>query len=173
MSKDKKLVPDSPPVQIVVPQDDLKRLDEWLNFFKRLSPRVRLIRPGESDFEGLLGRAERKLREQKDIEPKFKIIGWPQAEEIAFVLLINSSLQPAEQLWEIRGTYLFCFGDRAFSPDHFEWDGDAEEDEGDSESFSLNGYAEDMISWNYITRLVVGKITDLQKQVPKMKIESR
>lgn len=173
MGTKKQAVPPAPPAQIIVEEEDLAQLDVWVNFFQKLSLRVRLIRPGESEFNGFLERAEGKLREKRVIEPSSQLVGWPREEQVAFALLINSARPgAAAPVYADDDIYFFCFGDLAFSPNYFGWDGDAENDNW-SNSFSLGRYSEELISWDFIKSRIIDKLKDLEKQIPKLQTKTR
>jgi len=156
MSKQKVAVPPAPREQIVIAQEDLSRMEEWTEFFRKLSPRVTLLKASEPAFKPLLAKAEADLRKAKTIESDYVLNGWPDEESMAFVIVVDSE------------PHFFCFGDVAFTPSHFQWDGDAEADI-DANSFSLGSYNPDLLSWKFITKLIVKKVRELENRVPKMR----
>ncbi len=170
MSETKQRVPSPPSEQIVIAQEDLNRLAKWVEFFQKLSPRVRLIpHTAEKNLNRILAQAEELLRQIKVIEPDYKLIGWPQQREVAFVLCLDSSPpRSGSTACGLNELYFFCFGGRAFTPTHFTWDG--EDETTYHRSYSLNSFSDDLLSWNFIAcELVVSRLKEFEQRVPKLK----
>lgn len=166
---DTPLVPEPPQEKIVISAEDETRLAEWISFFKGLSTRVKILLPKDDEFEGFLTRAEKTLREGKTIDDSYQLVDFPTEEWTAFVIQINES-EPGSIFkdYEWRDTFFFCFGDTAFSLDHFNWDGDAEAGNW-ATSYSLSTYSKDCLQWDFIKKLIVDNIKNLENRVPPLK----
>lgn len=104
--------------------------------------------------------------ELKEIYEKDAVIyDWPTKENVAFLLSYDSSMpgHPAEFL--AKNTYLFCYYNIAFSLHHFEWDGDGEENPF-CKSWSLKGYSEHALEWNFIAEIIKDRLEEIEKSVP-------
>ena len=125
-------VPEAPAEQVVIAQEDLQRLEDWISYFSRLSPRIKLFHGTDPGVAHLLSEMKKKFREEKGMPDDQKIIGWPTVATTAFLLEVDSSLPNSPRpLHEFSNVHFFCFNDLAFGPRHFEWDGEG------SETFSL------------------------------------
>ena len=157
-----------------IEQTNQKFQDAWVNYFKNLSPRIKIMFPGDEkfDFEKIkLNVAKLKRMDEEDID---KII-WPE-EKISFLLSFNSSILEEENNYLIMDTFLFYFGDIAFSLGHFEIDSQII-DEGGAytvaqykyfDTYSLSDYSDDLLEWKFIAKLIKGRIVDLENKVPPL-----
>lgn len=165
------MVPE-PPKEIVIEQEDSRRLTEWITFFQKLSPRISLHSVGNIDLIEFLQHAERTLREEKHISRDYTIRDLPMPDHIAFVIQINSSEPCAlftTHVW--RDTFFFTFGNIAFHLGHFEWDGEVNGSE-NSKSFSLGGYDRNLLTWEFIKNQIVRRVTELESRVPEKRQEA-
>lgn len=163
------LVPQPPSEKIVIPAEDEARLSEWISFFKQLSHRVKILLPKDDEFEGFIAKAERTLRKGKNIEDNYELIGFPTEEWTAFVILINEG-EPGSifETYTWMEIFFFCFGDIAFSLNHFNWDGDAEAGNWAS-SYSLASYSRDCLQWDFIKKRIVDRVRNFENRVPPFK----
>lgn len=167
------LIPKVPQVQNLDGKD-YEKLQSWIEYFNNLSKRVTVVTKEE---DGSVIALERMLEVARDIAEKdldFTHLGetlayWPKTDQVAFVLNLDTSYPHTQELGgnhapeEMR---IFCFGDMAFKPDYFEWDGDGEEDP-DCTTYSLRGYPKKVLSWSYITKLLIDQIKELEDRVPE------
>lgn len=160
------LVPEPPEEEVVIPAEDEARLKKWTDFFRGLSTRVKIILPKDDEFKGFLTKMNKVLREAKKISNEYEILDFPLEKNIAFVILVNES-EPGSifEVYDWSDAFFFCFDNVAFSLNHFQWDGDLEEDDWAS-SFSLKHYSKDLLYWDFIKKLIVGRLRDLEKRVP-------
>ncbi len=164
-------VPEAPAKAIVIPQEDQGRLDEWIRFFRNLSPRIRVVQPKDGDFgqfyEASFGKL-RKLLGGLGREEGGLIRGWPEKERIAFGVACDSALPGSSPAAYGTGDiWMFCFGNRAFSLNHFEGDADPENNHFPG-TYSLGGYAGELLEWAFIADLVIDKVRGLEDQVPQL-----
>lgn len=161
-----KIVPEPPPTQLVIPREGLQRVESWISFFKKLSPRVKILLPGDVRFCDFLVNTKNLARELVELNDDEEFIGWPTEEGVAFVVMIDSSnLGTRETVHRLDDIYFFCFGDLAFSAPYFNWDGDPEEDDC-SKTYSLRGYSGEALAWTYILSLIIGRVKELEARIP-------
>lgn len=161
-----------PPDPLVIPEEDLVRLERWMAFFRGLSSRVFVMQPRDDEFGDFLKKAEENLRERKFIGPDQIIIGWPTEERIAFVVSVNTA-SPGAIVSEhtLYDAVVFCFGDIAFRSHYFEWDGDAESNNW-VDTWSLASYPKSALSWSYLAGRIIDQVRKLEKQVPDLPAEA-
>ncbi len=171
MKKRNTLVPQPPPENLAISQEDLQRLNSWLEFFRQLSPRVKVIQALETELEILLEALEKEAREENHITEDSELVGWPKARNVAFVIMMNSAPPGSEiEEWKTDNKYIFCFDNVAFGAGYFEWDGDPDDECVGSPTYSLSGYPEDSLYWDFVRSLIVEKVVDLEQRVPAMKM---
>jgi len=157
-------VPEAPENQVVVEEIVQQRLKAWKEYFRGISPRVLLVDSTHDKFLTLhqkaLAYVKKRMRNEEYTVPTF-----PHESEIAFFVCLDSSLDTSCQKMEFTNLWIFTFGDRAFSPDHFQWDGDAEQNNW-ATTFSLGSYSKNLLTWKFISTLITRHIQDIQKQVP-------
>ncbi len=170
MKKREPRVPRPPTERLAIPQEDLRRLTSWMNFFRNLSPRLKVVPASEEGFENLLSALEQEVRVRRLIEPEYQLVGWPKSDNVAFVVTIDSHPpgSPFEDC-KIEDKHIFCFDNVAFGANYFEWDGDSDEECAGPATYSLSGYSEDSLYWEYVRTLIVDKVTDLEQRVPAIK----
>lgn len=159
-------VPEPPSAQVIISSVDMEKIERWIAFFKGMSERVHIVRPNDDRFDQFYSVAEENLRKRKIIENHCTIVGWPKESEIAFALAIDiahaGSLVPK---FDIEDSYFFCFGKKAFGVTYFEWDGDGDAGHYPT-TYSLKGYSEGALSWEYITKIITDRVKDLEDRVP-------
>lgn len=164
-------IPKNIPELEAIEQTNQKFLDGWVNYFKNLSPRIKIIFPEDEEFDFENIKVKTALfKGLGDDEPE-KII-WPK-NELAFLLLINSNILEGKVSFLIKDIYLFYFGDLAFSLDHFEADFEIIDSGSDSEdeynylgTYSMSNYVDLDLSWNFISKRIREYIKDLEDNVP-------
>lgn len=161
-------VPKPPEEQVVIEQQDPKRLQDWISFFKNLSPRVRVLEPGNAEFLHFYLSGEEVVRRLKQMQEDYILLNWPKREGIAFIIQYDTSLPKQKPVFEPENAYIFCFGSHVFGLGYFSWDGDAEQ--GDwATTYSLSDYSESALRWDYIKKIIMDRIAELERQVPEFK----
>lgn len=156
------LIPSEPKKQKCLDVANAGRLSRWVEYFRNLSSRITVIERDDPGMSDLLNELLAKTRRQRDIPEDELFVGWPTKDIVAFVLIICESppnrecVEPKQDM-----SYIFCLGDRAFHPGHFEWDGAAHREETNS-TWSLDGYTADLLSWDFIRGLIESRITELE-----------
>ncbi len=157
------LVIPEPPQPFVLGEKAKENLKKWINFFNNLSSRIWCR---DSFSEEILVMLESKAKSISNID-NGKIIDWPKQKDIAFFIYLNSSPKnDAESLLNTEEIFVFCFNDRAFGLDYFEWDGD--EYNQNCNTFSLSNYSEKALSWNYISEVIKNRLMQIEESVPKI-----
>lgn len=165
-------IPKNIPELETIGQTNQKFLDAWVNYFKNLSPRIKIIFPGDKNFNFEDIKTKTAALKNLDPEDKGKII-WPD-EKLAFMLIFDANVLGDKPEYFVRNTYLFYFGDIAFSLHHFEVDS-VIIDEGDAftateyeylGTYSLSSYSEDLLEWKFIATLIKSAIRDIENKVP-------
>ena len=169
MSTSRKVgVPESPKEQVIVSQEDLQRLEAWIEFFRKMSPRISVMLTRDDDFGGFMERSACALRSRKLINENYEIVDWPKEGEVAFVIRIDSSVPgSAVRTCNADDAYFFCFDDLAFGLLYFEWDGDPGNDNW-AETYSLASYSDHAVSWEYIASRIAEKVSELEDRVPPL-----
>ena len=156
-----------PPRPSPIKQRDQEYLDGWEEYYKTLSPRIRIIKVTQKYLDSL---KEQVLEEDKYIDIDMTLVDWPTADEVAFLIEWDSAYPGKYPILLLENTYLFCFGrkPRAFGVTYFEWDGDMEDDPRCS-TYSLSQYPQDALSWKYITKRIREGIEEIENSVPEPK----
>jgi hypothetical protein len=162
MSKE---IPESPKPEVVEDKSE-ERVKGWVDYFKRLSPRLKVIEPTDEEFQWVMDSSLLFAKDRIDRGREEYIADWPKPEEVLFVVVTDSSLVGHEPKFMTEDVRIFCVN-RAFGPDYFYWDGDGEEDP-DCRSYSLSSYSEKALSWNYVAKLIKDNLTRISKAVPKV-----
>lgn len=160
----KKVVPGNVPQLKKIDSKAEKFLKKWIFFFQNLSPRIRIILPGDKDFN-LENLKKVAISLQKSREVEFE--GWPESENVAFIILLDLSYPLHPKKIEPEDCYVFCYKDIAFGLTYFEWDGDGETDPF-CKTYSLSNYIDIALSWKYISKLVSDKIKDIENSIKEL-----
>lgn len=145
-----------------------KNVEGWITYFANLSPRIKLIRNTDSEFDiDKLHQIARDVIEHMD---ENQTILFPTKENVAFVILVDSNKFGPEPVYWGMDTYLFCSGNCAFSLSHFTQDSDSLDDEGERweyfDTYSLRDYSEDCLFWKYIAKIIRYRIKEIEQKVP-------
>ncbi len=154
-------VPEAPSEQVSIPQEDLQRLEEWISYFERLSPRIKLFRRTDAGVPYLLSELEKEFRKKTLMDDDQKIVGWPTVSTMAFMIQIDSSLPGLPPLKKLNDVRFFCFDDRAFAPNYFRF--------GDNEYVSLEEWTSKTLSWDFIRARLEEELVHLESRVPKLR----
>lgn len=124
--------------------------------------------PTDEEFGRIIPGVERFICEQKEVETD-DVRGLPGRDiEVAFVVKIDSSspgsIGPA---YRYEDMVFFCFGNVAFRPGYFEWDGDPENNI-HVNTYSLRSFSRNALSWKYLASLIFQDIQGLEKLVPRL-----
>lgn len=150
-----------PPSPETIDEKNQEYLQKWILYFKRLSPRVKVILNKNSKFN--LDFFLSKVKEWIN-EGEVEVEDWPTEEQLAFIISIDSSLPKEKPKHLIEDTYFFCYGNVAFSLRHFERDSINEESM--NSVFSLFDYSEDLLEWKFICSLIKKRLEEFKKYVP-------
>ncbi len=96
-----------------------ENLDSWIIFVQNISSRIRIIDPHDGTFD--LDELKKQICEEFFCIDEDKLLGWPEKENIAFLLAINKS-HSEEEVYDYKDFFCFCFKDYAFGLDYFEQD---------------------------------------------------
>ena len=162
----KRKVISPPPSLEKVEEENLANIEGWKKYFSGLSDRIVIKAPSAEEL------AEMKKQTIEFMRIDGELVGWPDREQLVFAVSINSALPGLKPEYLFGDTYLFCYGDIAFSLTHFEWDGEPEEDPVCID-YSLRNYEPELLSWEFmanlikatLVRLVEGKL--VIKKAPK------
>lgn len=165
-------VPKNIPEPETIEQTNQKFLNDWVNYFKNLSPRIKIIFPKDKEFDFEKIKIKTALLKELEEGEQEKII-WPK-NEIAFLLAIDSNILEEKPSFLVKDVHLFYFGNLAFSLDHFDADCEVIGSEGDflgieynySGTYSISNYGATALSWNYISELIRRYIKELENKVP-------
>lgn len=160
---------DPPPDIEKINDSSLKNLAAWINYFQEMSDKIKILLPDDEDFSDNLKEMKKLAIQICRVDPELgeKITGWPEINEIAFVICVNSA-NPSQKKprYEGKDVRIFCFRDRAFALGYFSWDGDAEDDPSCT-TFSLNSFTGNSLSWEYISDRILDQIKKLSQTVPE------
>ncbi len=157
------MIPQVPRKTKTIPRQSEARLRAWIAHLSNLSTRIRVKLPNEKGFDSFLLSIQNWIRMTKHLMEGDTILDFPKAENIAFVVCLDSSsTQDTKYLYQ--DVRIFCFGDVAFQPGYFEWEG--ETITGRNNTYSLYSFSGKVLSWGYITKLLVTRIQELEKVVP-------
>lgn len=174
MKNELEIIP-KPPEQVVLDEIAEKRLEEWVDYFKKLHPRIRVVRVSDDDFDKRFEQAYKIVQylvngvtdELIPVDP-YEIIGWPNKSKVAFLLSYDRSFPGHEPKYDDRSTYVFCYHNHAFGLNYFHSDSSLDEGEDyDPRSYSLDSYVENALSWAYITSLINERIEEIEQSVPQ------
>ncbi|MCM2339121.1 MAG: hypothetical protein NDI62_01550 [Burkholderiales bacterium] len=168
--EEKLLVPDPPQVTIVVEEKAKENLQKWISFIKNLSPRILIEDNISRERLYSLYNASRKLCH---LDEDDQIVDWPELQDVAFVVFINSSHTKSDN-YLLPDIYIFCYRNWAFSLDHFQRDSNDEKDEYvDYNTYSLKDFPEEALSWEHVSgTLIVSDLERIEKTVPDLKTKS-
>lgn len=156
------IVPPAPKPEEITPS--IKNLlEKWIDYFRRLSPRIVIKTPFDEGFDlaELKRLAQSNTAEWARDEPEsVELDGWPTVDQIAFCVSYDSSKQERNKIFRTQDTYLFCFGDIAFGLGYFEYD--EYDDEIEKYRHHLSGYSKIALSWRYITKLIRDRIKEIE-----------
>lgn len=120
-------VPKSPEPELLNSEDETNLL-KWIQYFKHLSPRIKVIEPSEVIFSECLNSIRSTVINILEIQENEKLIDWPKENECAFIVFIDTSKPGQKERFAYEDAIVFCFGNTSFGTRyHFAWDGDAEE----------------------------------------------
>ena len=158
----KKQIPLPPPSE-KVEENNEANIEAWKKYFQNLSPRIQIKMPTVEELET----TRKAIVEHLTIEGK--LLDWPDISQVAFALAIDSALPGQKARFLIDDTYLFCYGDLAFSLTHFEADVDEEcldKESGDfiGLNYSLDSFkGEDLLSYKFIATIILKTLKRLVK----------
>jgi len=167
-------IPQTPKLE-KIEDGGIQRINEWISYFKNLSDRILVIEDnGLNNISNWLAIAQMMTMRMNDLEPhqKGNLLGWPDASEVAFIIKVNTSMAGREPKYPEDFWRIFCIGNFAFSPGYFEWCGDAETDP-DNPNYSLGGFSDSALSWEYVTSLIKNQLKELSKAIPEFPNELR
>lgn len=142
------------------------KLNQWIDYFRNLSPRIRLIFPIDKDFD--LEEWEQKAKIFTEVTDELNdivLFDWPRKTQVAFLLGYNSALPGHEDQYLVENGHVFCFGNVAFSLSHF---GRDEEDFGKRYHYSLSQYSKDCLEWKFIAKLIKDRLIEIETSVPPL-----
>ena len=163
-------VPQNIPELETIEQTNQKFLDAWVNYFKNLSPRIRIIFPKDEKFNFEKIKSSAALLKDLKNKDKDKMF-WPE-NELAFMLCLDSNILTDKSVYLVKDTYLFYFDDLAFGLDHFDADYEILDEESSEPQYSYLGtysllnYSKDLLEWRFIAKLIKNKIKELEEMVP-------
>lgn len=172
----RKLVIPKPPLPETITEEVEKRRNEWIAYFRNLSPRLNVITrsnfPSEGEYNNFLENTnffcQEIIRVRDDVDEP-EIFDWPKKESIVFIVEINSSLEPNYSKINSRNTYVFCYGDTAFGLAHFDREDCYELGCELIYRYSLSNYPRTALSWSYISFIIKGKLEEIENSVPPFK----
>ncbi len=160
----KKSIIPSLPAPFVITAQIQKRYDDWIDYFKSMSPRIKIRNPNDEEFDlrkvEIL--AKQFARHDYDVEDVL-LLDWPEKKNIAFILCYDSALPAAtKQEFLDENIHVFCFGDIAFRINYFESVDDAMHDF----TYGLQNYPPSALLWKYIATLIKDRLIAIETLVP-------
>ena len=156
-------VPDTPRPQSISTIAE-ERLAKWIDYFKNLSPRIRMILPAEETFFTV-----QKLKTmatamaQKDLNSE-QLQSWPMTENIAFAIAYDSSHPGCPAKFEPKDIYIFCLKGtegKAFGLSCF-----AQDDKNiDPSSHSLRWCPKNALRWKYAAAAIALLVRETEGSV--------
>lgn len=163
----KTIIPELPS-SFVVSEELQMKLEAWIEYFKNLSPRIRIKRPSDNDFNlKTFELMAKDLTEISDDFTEIKLHGWPELEQVAFVVDYDSSLPGHPKKFSKKDRFIFCYGDVAFGLGYFERSDDEEYQ--DDYRFDLNGYVKEALEWNYVAKIIREDLLSIQGEIKNSK----
>lgn len=165
-----------PPLPEVITEEVEKRRNEWITYFRNLSPRLNVITRSnflsEDEYNNFLENTnffcQEIIRVRDDVDEP-EIFDYPKKESIVFIIEINSSLIPDDSKIQYQDTYIFCYGDTAFGLAHFEREDSYELGNDLIYRYSLSGFPQTALSWSYISLRIKDKLERIENSVPPFK----
>lgn len=158
----KNIIPELPE-PFVVTEELQQKLEKWVEYFKNISPRIKMWRPSDENFtlEKFEVLTKEIIESCYDIDhiDQITLKEWPKKENIAFIVGYDSSLPGHSKRFLPKDVRIFCYGDFAFGLGYFERDSDSSDDD-----FILD-YPESALSWNYMAKIIRDEILEIQKQI--------
>ena len=144
-----------------------KNLAVWINFFKNLSPRIKLVLPEDKGFTpDIWEELAKKEKESGEELDKILLKGWPKHNDIAFLVSCNSAVSlEAKPHFLLKDSFLFCYGNFAFGLTYFEFANDPHPSD-EVYTYSLEDYVPDALFWEHINKVIQSRLLELEEEVP-------
>jgi len=162
----KTIIPKLPDPFVVTPELE-EKLKSWIEYFKNLSPRVKVLLPSDQKFDWVEFKkmAKRLARIEEENFDKAILWDWPKKEQVAFCVFYDRALPNHEKEFLFDDAYVFCYRDFAFGFKYF----DRVEDEelrhhGDIE-YTLRYYPQSALSWNYVAKIIRERLIETEKAI--------
>lgn len=155
-----------PPEPCSIKEEAIPNIKKWVSYFRELSSRIKVITPEETEFN--LDLWQEYAKDLLDDDNQIELVGWPKKDSVVFCVCINCSLS-TQALFGGYDFFLFCFNNtdkgKAFGLHYFE----ETENTFDNviSTYSLENFSEDALSWNYVNSLIVDRLKEIEKIVPK------
>ncbi len=169
MPEKKKIIPDIPEYKKVNEEVE-KKLLSYIEYLQNLSPRIKIVRPiledNIFDLNIFYNQVKRSL-EYSENPDEVLIDEWPQKNEIAFILSIDSSMPGEKKKYILEDTFVFCYGDFSFFCDINNF----EQDDYTSDNIMKYVFRADLVEmnkWKDSVRVICLKIKHIQIEVPKI-----
>lgn len=166
-----KEIPDVPSGETV--EDILqKKKQQWEDFFTKISPRITVLTaPTKLTLDKLQELTKKTLDIVADNELDTVLLyGWPKQEEVAFIVKVDMSMPGQVQQFHTEDYSLFMYGKNGGIAYDLSYFGVDEEHTpiGFDHVYSLRDWAPDLLTWGFRAKLIIGRLKDLQKQVPDL-----
>lgn len=155
----------NPPKARVLRNEDKDRLEQWIMHFKRMSSRVLIQSQSDENFEKYINEAKRIADDR--VGDIYNIADWPEITDIAFIIAIDSAFPGHKASYKPEDAYIFCFTGYAFGINYHQCDADHDDPDDDRKTFSLSNWSKDTLSWPFIARMIVSRISNLDNNLPK------
>lgn len=169
----KKISPIPPLPKGFVLTDELEKdLRAWIAVLLAISPRIKIKSVFDSDFDPDIYQDffKREFGWSDDIT-EIEILNWPKRDEIAFVLMIDSSLPGKKPGFPVEYGCIFCYGDFAFRANNFEQNAEELCSKGKLICYSFNNYDIEakLCTWEWQVKIVKMNLENiLKKSIPPL-----
>lgn len=165
-----KEIPDVPlgeTVEDILP----KKQQQWQDFFTKISSRIKVRSPQQFFLDELEVLTKKSFGLVSNGEfDTILISDWPKQENVAFIVRVDMSMPGKVQRFCTEDYSLFVYSENggiAYDLSYFSVD-EEHAPVGFEHACSLRDWEPHLLTWEFRAKLIIGRLKDLQKQVPDL-----
>lgn len=160
----KRIVPEPPKKQVVIPQKARKNLEKWVVYLKNMSPRVHVITSEDKDFSEKLEKCESSLKKaiQREVGGEIELLNWSEEKDVALIVAIDSAVQGEEPCFLLEHGFILCYENTMLTlHQHWNW---SQEDWLDNTYYYQFEHHD--TSWEEAVRLIGLRLEGIEEKIP-------
>lgn len=142
------------------------KLESWITLLKNVSPRILIIDHTNEAFNQKVEEVLKGFKNYFDAvtnEEEIKILNWPDENESAFILVIDSSLNSSIKRYSVSDTLIFCLKDFVFDVTDITLTRD------NNYVYDLDdSCAIELMIWNNYLKFIKTRIEEIEASIPDL-----